>query len=404
MAILDIDGDGDNDVVAVAGGYENSRIVIISITCTKTASTFQNSSIPPFSASVIRPFDFDHDGDIDLFVGSRVKIGMFPYANHSWLIFNDKGNLFVNPSSKLDLGMVTDAVWSDYDKDGWEDLIVVREWNSIAVLKNMGGKQLIPQIIQGFEDHHGLWYSIIAGDFDQDGDDDYITGNLGENRRFTVSDQYPLNLYAIDLDLDGNIDPLTTAYWKDKNGVMREYPINYLDELWAQSSFFRKKFGNYTSFSYASIDDMLDENILKRLEFKLHVNTTSSYILWNDKGKFQWEKLPNLLQFAPVKKMIVEDFNNDNFPDVLVSGNDYTYDVATGFYDANKGIVLLNKGKDQSFEVLTPSKSGILLQGMVESLLYFEGDTSLVMAGINRSKIAVFELVRKKKPNEVTGQ
>ena len=111
-----------------------------------------------------------------------------------------------------------------------------------------------------------------------------------------------------------------------------------------------------------------------------------------------------LLQVSPVKKMIVQDFNGDNFPDVLVAGNDYTYDVSTGYYDANKGIVLLNKGKDQSFEILTPSQSGMLLQGMVESLLYFEGDTSLVVAGINRAMVSVFELVRKKKPNEVTGQ
>ena len=399
LAILDIDGDGDNDVVAVAGGYENKHESEYNhyLYENRNGSFIRTSlPVPPFPASVVRPSDFDHDGDMDLFVGSRVKKGMFPYANHSWLIHNDKGKLSVDSTSRLNLGMVTDAIWTDYDKDGWEDLLVARDWNSLVILKNMNGKELVPQNIPGLEDQHGIWYSLVAGDFDQDGDDDYIAGNLGDNNRFNVTNQYPLNLYAIDLDMDGIIDPLITAYWHDQNGKMKEYPINYLDELWSQSTFFQKKFKDYASFSYVSIDDMLDENILKRLEFKLHVNTTSSYILWNDKGNFRWEKLSKPLQVAPIRKMIVRDFNGDNYPDVLVSGNDYTYDVSTGYYDANKGIVLLNNGnklkKDKpSFEILTPSQSGMLLQGMVESLLYFKGDTSLVVAGINRAKVAVFE-------------
>ena len=145
---------------------------------------------------------------------------------------------------------------------------------------------------------------------------------------------------------------------------------------------------------------MFDKNILKRLEFKPFVNTTSSYILWNEKGKFRWEKLPEELQVSPIKKMIVDDFNGDGYPDLLVGGNDYTYDVGTGFYDANEGIVLLNKGAKQEkgkpfFELLPPSESGLLLHGMVESLLYLKGDTSLVVAGFNRAKVSVFEHTKK---------
>jgi enediyne biosynthesis protein E4 len=398
LAIVDIDGDGDQDVVAVAGGYENNE--------EKEYQHFlyenRNGSfirtllpIPAFPASVVRPFDFDHDGDMDLFVGSRVKKGMFPYANHSWLVNNDKGKLSVTEASKLNLGMVTDAIWTDYDKDGWEDLLVAREWNSLVLLKNMKGKELVPQNIPALEDKHGIWYGLAAGDFDQDGDDDYIAGNLGDNHRFTVSDEYPMQLYAIDLDNDGNIDPLSTAYWKDQTDVMKEYPINYLDELWAQSTFFQKKYANYTDFSFSNVSEILDDNMLKRLEFKLRVNTTSTYIIWNDKGNLRWEKLPFPVQESPVRKMIVRDFNSDKYPDVLLAGNDYTYDVATGYYDANKGIVLLNKGKGmQGFDLLTPVKSGILLQGMVESLQYFEGDTALIVAGINRNQALVYKQVK----------
>ncbi len=400
FAIVDIDGDGKNDVVAVAGGYENKQEEEYKhYLYTNHNGTFVRSDlpIPAFPASVVRACDFNHDGYVDLFVGSRVKKGMFPYADHSWLIINDKGKLTVNASSRLDLGMVTDAVWTDYDKDGWEDLLVAREYNSLVLLKNMNGKELVPQNIPELEDKHGIWFSLAAGDFNKDGYDDYIVGNIGDNNRYTVSDQYPLQLYAINLDKTGTIDPIITAYWPDKNGKMEEYPVNYLDELVSQSAFFGKKYKDYASFSYATITDMLDENILKKTQLKLYVNTTSSYILWNDKGKFRWEKLPEELQVAPVKKMIVQDFNGDNYPDVLVGGNDYSYDVSTGYYDANKGIVLLNKGSKQEkgepfFDVLEPSHSGILLQGMVESLLYFKGDTSLVVAGFNRAKTRAFEV------------
>jgi hypothetical protein len=260
----------------------------------------------------------------------------------------------------------------------------------------MNGKELVPQNIPGLEDHRGIWFSIIAGDFNKDGYQDYIVGNIGDNNRFSASDKYPLNLYAIDLDMDGTIDPLITAYYPDQMGVMKEYPINYLDELSSQSRFFPQKFKEYAAFSYTSIDQMLDKNILKSLQFKLDVNTTSSYIIWNEKGKFRWEKLPQALQVSPIKKMIVQDLNGDGYPDVVLGGNDYTYDVSTGYYDANKGIVLLNKGVKQekgkpAFDVLAPSQSGLLLQGMVESLLWFKGDTSLVVAGFNRAKVSVFE-------------
>lgn len=399
FAIMDMDGDGDNDVVVLAGGYEN-----------KDESEYQhylyinqNGSfertplpIPPFPASVVRPCDFDHDGDIDLFVGSRVKKGMFPYANHSWLILNNNGSLAVDSTSRINLGMVTDAVWTDYDNDGWEDLLVAREWTSLAMLKNAGGNKLVYENIPALEGQHGIWYSVTAGDFDQDGDDDYIAGNLGENHRFTVSDQYPMNLYAIDLEMDGNIDPLTTAYWEDQQGKMTEYPVNYLDELISQSTLFQRLFNDYKSFSYVGFNEMFDESIMERLDFQLHVNTTSSYILWNNKGTLSWEKLPRVLQVSPVTKIIVRDLNNDKYPDVLLGGNDHTYDVSTGYYDANKGFVLLSKGKSQGFDVLTPAQSGLLLHGMVESLLDFDSDSSLiVVAGFNRAKVGVFEMKRK---------
>jgi len=396
LAILDINNDGNNDVIAIAGGYENpeeeayKHYLYIS-----RDDSFQRIDlpIPPFPASVIRPCDFNHDGYMDLFIGSRVKKDKYPYANQSWFILNKRGNLEVESWSPQDLGMVTDAAWSDYDQDGWEDLVVTREWNSVIILKNINGTELAPAIIPGFETHHGIWYSIIAGDFDGDGDDDYVAGNLGENHQFTVNDKFHLNLYAIDLDLDGNLDPVMTGFWKNESGRMREYPVNYFDELGWQSYYFIRKFNSYYSFSYTTLDEIIDKEMMKRLEFMLHINTTSSYVIWNDKSTFRWERLPDKLQFSPVKKMIVRDINGDNYVDVICAGNDWTYDVSTGYYDASKGLVLLSRGGKQSFDILTSSKSGLILNGMVESLLYFEGDTSLIVSGINRNKTVVFRQI-----------
>jgi hypothetical protein len=389
LAIVDIDNDGDNDVISVAGGYENQyQEEYRHYLYENKNGRFQKKSlpVPAFPASVVRPFDYDHDGRVDLFIGARVKNNMYPYSTFSYLIHN-VGELTTDSASKLDLGMVTDAVWADYDNDGWEDLIVAREWNSIALLKNDNGKRLVAQEIPELEAHQGFWYSLGCGDFDNDGDIDFIAGNVGENTRFHVSNAYPLSLYVIDFEMDGIIDPLMTAYWPDNEGIMKEYPVNYLDELWSQSVYFKKLFRNYTSFSKVGADKIMTPVMMKKLESKLTVNTTSSYIVWNNGKTLSFEKLAPEIQLSPVKKILVDDLNGDKYPDIILGGNDYSWDVPTGYFDANKGIVMMNNGKRKeeaksAFTVLEPSKTGLLLQGMVESMLLLKGDKALSLQGL----------------------
>lgn len=418
FSIQDWDKDGDLDVVSIAGGLETRResqtrdylFLANQVDLTEKENDLrhylylndgdrfikQSLPVPPFIASVVISLDYDQDGYTDIFIGSRVQKDRFPFAHESWLLKNNKGKFETLPDSKMDLGMVTNAIVTDYDMDGWPDILVTREYNSVQLLRNIEGQKLEPVQIKELEHKHGLWYAAACGDFDLDGDDDYIFGNLGENNQITVSTLNPQNLYAMDVDNNGIIEPVRTAYWENEKGNITEYPVNYLDELVEQSTYFKKKFDSYTSFSYADFDDIFDKNAQKSIRKKLYVNTTPSYILWNDDRNFRWEMLPTRLQMAPITRFIVRDFNDDKYPDILLGGNDYTWEVGTGNYDANIGYLLLNKGSGQDsddfeFEVLGPSESGILLDGMLESLLFIEGKPDLIVAGFNRDKTKVFE-------------
>jgi hypothetical protein len=263
----------------------------------------------------------------------------------------------------------------------------------IVYLKNNQGKSFEHVRTEAIESKHGSWSSIISGDFDNDGDEDFIIGNLGNNHRFTVSEEYPMRVYSVDLDNNGTIDPVTSSYWKDKNGVMQEYPINGMDELASQSPFFRKRFTSYTQFSYATMDSIINRDVV-RDENIFKVNTTSSFVLWNEGDSFLWEELPEKLQMAPIRKMLVHDLNDDGQLDIIVTGNDYSYDVSTGYYDASKGWLLMGK-PGRSWEVLSPSESGMLINGQVDDLEYFETDSAAyLLAGVNRSRLHVFKKIR----------
>ncbi|MFK7921550.1 MAG: VCBS repeat-containing protein [Bacteroidia bacterium] len=392
LLLIDLDGDGDDDLIALAGGYANEKAEEYQhYVYYNDGNHYRKDSLdlPYFPASVVKEIDFDHDGDLDLFIGARVEKNNFPLAGPSYILRNENGRLQADEAMSFELGMVTDAVWSDYDGDGWEDLLISREWNNLVWLKNQAGQAFHEVADKEMANKKGFWSALMAVDLDQDGDDDYILGNLGQNHRFTIDDTYPMRLYAIDIDNNSTLDPITTAYWQDEQGQMQEYPVNYMDELISQSPYFKKYTTSYTTFSKSTARHIFNTDSIPSEQIFM-ANTAASYVMWNDGGNFRWELLPIALQIAPIKEMLAQDFDGDGHLEVLVAGNDHSYDVATGYYDANKGY-LLKVNAQQQLSVLQPAETGILLNGQVESLLYFEGEHSYLVAGINRRKIAVFE-------------
>ncbi len=394
IKLVDVDNDGDLDVIALAGGYEKkNNTEYIHKLYRNQGDRFKEEMlpIPAFPASVLALCDFDKDGDLDLFVGARVQRGNYPDAPLSYVLINEQGNFSEASTLSYDLGMVTDAAWSDVNGDDWEDLILTREWNSLIILQNETGKSLSPFLPEEIGNVHGMWMEIEAADLDQDGDDDYIVGNLGINHRFNISQKYPLNLYAVDIDQNGTIDPICSGYWRNDKGEMTEYPVNYLDELASQSPFFRKLFTSYTEFSKMDMPSILAESNLD-IAPPQYINETRSYILWNENGSFTWEELPLKLQFSPINAILIKDLNQDGFEDVILAGNDHSFDVSTGNYDANRGYVMLG-GSERSFNLLEPSESGMILTGQVASLVYMEGDYPLLLVGINRDTLRVYKIL-----------
>ncbi|HKO80111.1 MAG TPA: VCBS repeat-containing protein, partial [Chitinophagaceae bacterium] len=226
--LFDADNDGDNDLYVVNGGVcakKNGDTVYrhaFYLNDGKGNFSFARNALPTIntSGSSVIAADYDHDGDLDLFVGGRVSPGDYPLAPESFLLRNDSKNggcVYTNVTkqsgiSPATLGMVTSALWTDFDNDSWQDLVVVGEFMPIRFFKNVKGifKEVTDQT--GLQNTSGWWNSIVAGDFDNDGDIDYVAGNLGLNGPYKASAKEPVCIYAKDYDKNGRLDPIMCHY------------------------------------------------------------------------------------------------------------------------------------------------------------------------------------------------
>ncbi|MBX7180739.1 MAG: VCBS repeat-containing protein [Bacteroidia bacterium] len=398
ILVFDADKDGLNDIVITSGGFEFETSPTASkhtIHFNKGNGRFDRSDLCPSiqsSASCIIGNDFDQDGDIDLFLGGRVESQKFPTIPNSYLLINDNGNFRdVTDSLAIGLkkvGMVTSALWTDFNKDGFFDLIVVGEYMEIQFFQNQLGRKF--QRIPGEEiigqKTHGLWNSLMGADLDNDGDTDYILGNLGWNIRYKAEKGKPLELYANDFDNNGSIDVVTTYREKDKI-----YPIKQLNAYKTRISGLSKKYYRHSKFAEATLFDIFPKN---KMDSAMHlvVEETSSCILFNENGHFQLKPLPVKAQFGPISGILVDDYDLDGNPDILLTGNFYANEVERGRYTAHKGLFLKGDGKGE-FKCISTNSSGFLVEGDARSLISLEAkNKTLLLAGVNKDYLRTYSI------------
>ncbi|WP_242917936.1 VCBS repeat-containing protein [Pontibacter liquoris] len=329
----------------------------------------RSNGLPPMYAnkSCARPFDYDHDGDLDLFVGGRVLGYKYGQVPDSYLLINNGQGQFTDQTAQLapalrKVGMVTDAVWTDYNNDNQTDLVVVGDWMPVKVFENHQGKLVEATGNNGLNQAKGFWQTIKAADFDQDGDMDLIAGNLGTNTKLRKSEGGGLKMFVKDIDGNGSLEHLLAYQRGDK-----WYPVATKEELGKQLPLINKKFTDYQSYAGKSIDALFNHDELKDAAVP-EVNTFSSAYFENQgKGTFRMQPLPQEAQVSKIFAFQVQDVNKDGFLDVVLGGNFYGVSTYQGRYDASYGLLLQGNGKGK-FKPILPTETGMLLQGQVRDI------------------------------------
>ena len=369
---VDVDNDGDQDLYVTSGGSEFSsssfamldRLYLNDGTGSFTKSPQLLPAGKPESTSVVSAADFDGDGDQDLFVGVRLKPGLLGVPQNGYILQNDGEGNFVNKTKTvapelIAVGMVTDGQWSDYDQDGDSDLIVVGEWMSIKLFNNQNG--ILKEVTEaaGLSLTSGWWNCIEATDIDGDGDIDFVAGNHGLNSRFKASPKEPISCYINDFDQNGTAEQIVCMY---NDGV--SYPQVLRHDLVMQLPYLKKKYLKYDSYKGQSIENIFTEKELEGSVIHQITMLESVVLLNNGNGTFKVNKLPVEAQLAPVYAILARDIDKDGKKDLVLGGNLYNVKPEVGRYDAGYGISFKGKG-DGEFEVLSPQKSGLYLEGEI---------------------------------------
>ncbi len=371
---FDVDADGDQDLYVVSGGNEykdNSLGLQDRLYINDGQGNFSKSNALPklrASGGVVKTADYDNDGDLDLFIGGRQVPGKYPYPVTSTILRNDLQNgklVFTNITPELapglyNIGMVTDANWVDIDNDKDLDLIVVGEWMAITILKNENG-EYIKSPNTGLENHIGWWNTINSADFDNDGDIDFVVGNLGLNYKYKATEKEPFEIYTKDFDDNGTLD-IVLGYYDGGNLV----PLRGRQCTSQQVPIIKEKFPTYELFGKATLKEVYGEKNMKGALHYAATNFASSYLENNGDGTFQIHPLPNRAQLSSVNTILIDDFNDDGDLDILIAGNLYGSEVETPRNDASYGLLLTGNGKG-NFEPVDMKTSGVCVPDDVKA-------------------------------------
>ncbi|MDZ7606648.1 MAG: VCBS repeat-containing protein [Cyclobacteriaceae bacterium] len=407
--LFDADSDSDNDLYLVVGGveggtdmkYYQDRFYINQGNGTLVLAADAIPSMP-VSGSCIKAVDYDGDGDLDLFVGGGVSPGRYPEMSASYLLRNDSKTgqpLFTDvtdmvcPSLKNN-GMVSDALWTDFDNDQQVDLIIVGECMPVTFLKNDQGKFIDITSETGISSKTGWWNCLTGHDFDGDGDTDYVAGNEGLNSWYKATKHEPLTAYSTDFDNDGRYDVIITQFLLAKDGSRKAYPVHFKSDLGKQLDMMKKKFPTYEAYSNATIDSLFTPEELKNAQKSMVTWMASSYIENLGDGKFVISPLPQTVQLAPVNAMLADDYNGDGKTDLLVVGNNGSNSVFWGPMDALNGLVLLGDGTN-GFKPMEYTETGFFVPGDTKAIVKLRSHSGrdLFVVSQNRDSLKVFERV-----------
>jgi hypothetical protein len=391
VLLFDADNDNDLDLYAVSGGSEQPKDSEhyqdqLYINDGHGSFSVSKDALPQIrqSGSCVVAGDYDHDGDLDLFVGGRIIPKEYPMPAGSFLLRNDSKNgicKFTDVTSEVEglnkAGLVCSALWSDYDNDGWLDLILTGEFMPITFFHNDKGRLSDDTNDTGMEHTSGWWNSLVAGDFDNDGDTDYIAGNQGLNSHFHASADEPLCIYASDYNKDGRLDPVMSYYVQGQR-----YVGHSRDNLIDQINTIRGRFRTYTDYANATWEESFLPEELNEAFVVCSERFESSYIENLGKGKFKISALPLIAQISAVFGMVAGDYDDDGNLDVLIVGNSYAPEISSGRDDALIGLFLKGDGKG-NFSTVDVSKSGFYAdrdaKGLA-SLLLSDGRELLIIA------------------------
>jgi hypothetical protein len=388
---FDIDGDGDLDLYLVSGSDENRQEKFKlndRLYLNNGDGSFEKneSKIPAldYSGSVAKAADFDNDGDFDLFLGGRMIPGNYPHSPDSYLLRNTNGKLEditteYAPALKA-LGMVTDATWSDFDLDGDLDLIVVGEWMPVTILRNEEGKFMkVDNTDNGLNYSSGWWWCVDSMDIDNDGDPDYVLGNIGHNYKFKASEQAPLEVYIHDFNDNGK-DDFVIGYHQDG----KIFPTVDRSRTLKLNRYLKSRMPSNDYYALLTLEDIYGKEKLQSA-FNKKIYAHSSGILENKgNGIFEFKTFDQQAQISVTNSIIIEDFNQDGFSDIILAGNMYLIEAETIRMDAGIGILMLND-KAGNFKNVPFQKSGLYLDGDIRDLkvLKTAGDPLIICSKNN---------------------
>jgi hypothetical protein len=402
---FDMDGDQDLDLYVVTGGSEN-----LAQSLPQADRLYENKGLkkgvpefvltvgklPPIyqSGSCVRPADIDQDGDLDLFVGTRVIPSYYGIPCDQFVLINDGNGNFKESNASFasalkHLGMITDAIWFNYDQDAFPDLMVVGEWMPITIFKN-DGKQLVKvNNIRGLDKSQGWWNRIAASDLDNDGDMDFVLGNLGLNSKFQPTTDQPITLFVDDFDQNGSIEPIF-SYLKNNKHV----PYALRPDIIKQMSSLKKQFVYSKDYADKTVEDIVDPKILARSTILNFYQPETSLLLNQGNSQFVLTPLPIEAQISPVFGIAVEDLNDDHHLDIILGGNLFSVKPEVGRYDALHGLVLLGDGKNH-FKPVNSRSSGLKIEGEVRHIALLKARNKKVMAFVRNNDSIKFYRVNE---------